>query len=330
MLIGLYEIDMSANTNFVKTKFIDNKVVLFLKSAIPYIGLIVVVLFFQIVTKGRLLTAGNLGTIFNQTFTTLLGASGIAYVIAQGNLDLSLGSIAGFSAVTSVVIGTQFGVAMSVVIAIITGGLIGLMTGSIHVVFRAPATILTICMQFLFRGLVNVTTLEGKFVPLSWSWIDSRPVKIAIMFIVVILSILFFEFTKLGKYSKAIGSGELASLQVGIPVGKYKIIGFIISGAVAGFCGFFMALRAGSVAPTTGVAFEMDVLLAIVLGGMPLSGGATAKIRAAFLGSITLAFLMNGLIVWGISDTVQQGIKGAILLISATASYERSNMEVIK
>lgn len=300
------------------------------KSVVPYIGLIFIIIFFQTVTKGRLLTNNNLRTVFNQLFTTFIGACGIAYVIAQGNLDLSLGAIAGTAAAISSILGTELGLVPTIIISLIVGGLIGSMTGFVHVFFKAPATIVTICMQFLFRGLVSVLTVQGLFVPLKWSWIDSIYIKLIVLAIFAISSLFLFEYTKLGKYSKAIGSGELAATQSGVPVNKMKLLAYVISGVVAGLCGFFMMIRCGSVAPTTGTSFEMDVLLAMVLGGMPLSGGSTAKIRAAFIGSITLAFLMNGLIVWGVSDTVQQGVKGAILLISATLSYERDNMEVIK
>lgn len=74
----------------------------------------------------------------------------------------------------------------------------------------------------------------------------------------------------------------------------------------------------------------MNVLLAIVLGGMPLSGGANSKVRAVILGSAMLAFLMNGLVIWGLNDLVQQGVKGAIFLIAVGLSFERGNIAVIK
>ncbi|NLM19292.1 MAG: ABC transporter permease [Clostridiaceae bacterium] len=301
-----------------------------LSSIVPYVGLLFIVLFFQIVTKGQLLKPNNLRTVFNQLFTTFLGACGLSFVIAQGNLDLSLGSVAGFAAAVAGIIGSSLGLVPTILISLIIGTIIGMITGLIHVKFNAPATIVTICMQFLLRGFIAVLTLKGLFVPLAWGWMDSITVKVIVISLFFVVFLYMFEYTKLGKHSKAIGSAQLAAAQSGVRVDKMKIFAYVISGMVAGLCGFFMMIRAGSVAPTTGTSFEMDVLLAIVLGGMPLSGGSHAKIRAAFLGSITLAFLMNGLIVWGVSDTVQQGVKGAILLVSATLSYERDNMEIIK
>lgn len=300
-----------------------------IRSIIPFIGLVFIIIFFQIATGGKLLTIKNLRTIFNQTFTTLLGACGIAFVIAQGNLDFSIGSIAGTAAAVSCML-SGGGPLVSLLVALLVGCAIGTLNGAMHVAFNAPANIVTLCTQFTFRGVIAVLTISGMFIPMSWSWIDTTTTKVCVIIVVIVLSVIVFEYTKLGKYCKAIGAGGIASVQSGVPLGKMKIIAFMISGTVAGLCGFFMMIRAGSVAPTTGTSFEMDVLLAIVLGGMPLSGGAGSKIRAAVVGSVMLAFLMNGLVVWGISDTLQQGVKGVIFLVAVTLSFERENLEVIK
>ncbi|MFV0411879.1 MAG: ABC transporter permease, partial [Oscillospiraceae bacterium] len=290
---------------------------------------IFIIVFFQIVTDGKLLAVRNLRTIFNQVFTVLLGACGVAFVISQGNLDFSIGSIAGTAAAVGCMV-SGGGPLISLVVALLVGCSIGALNGAMHVVFKAPANIVTLCTQFTFRGVIAVLTINGMFIPLAWSWIDSIPMKIAVIAVAVVVSLVAFEYTKLGKYCKAIGAGGIASVQSGVPLGKMKVISFMISGAVAGICGFFMMVRAGSVAPTTGISFEMDVLLAIVLGGMPLSGGSGSKIRAAVIGSVMLGFLMNGLVVWGIGDTLQQGVKGIIFLVAVAMSFERENLAVIK
>lgn len=300
-----------------------------IRTMIPFVGLVFIILFFYFATDGKLLTMRNLRTIFNQMFTLLLGACGAAFVISQGNLDFSLGSIAG-TAATFGCIASGGGPLLSVLVALLVGGGIGALNGLMHVAFKAPANIVTLCTQFTFRGVIAVLAMQGMFIPLSWSFIDSTGIKIAVMVAAVAAAYIAFEHTKLGKYCKAIGAGGIASVQSGVPLGKMKVISFVLSGVAAGLCGFFMMVRAGSVAPSTGTSFEMDVLLAIVIGGMPLSGGAGSKIRAAVIGSITLAFLMNGLVVWGISDTLQQGVKGVIFLLAVAMSFERENLAVIK
>lgn len=299
------------------------------RSSFPLIGLVFIVVFFQLTTKGRLLTTRNLNTVFNQAFTTLLGTCGVAFVISQGNLDFSVGAVSGVAAVFAAK-SAGAGPLVSLLVALATGLVIGTLNGLIHVGFKAPANIVTLCTQFTFRGVIQVVAVSGLFIPLSWSWIDSLKVKLIVAVVIVIITILIFEYTKVGKFSKAVGSNSLASIQSGVPMYKMRVIAFMLSGLAAGLCGFFSMVRAGSVAPTTGTALEMDILLALVLGGMPLSGGATSKIRSAIIGSAMLAFLSNGLIIWGINDNVQQGVKGIIFLIAVAISFERENIAVIK
>jgi Ribose/xylose/arabinose/galactoside ABC-type transport systems, permease components len=300
-----------------------------LRSILPFIGLVFIIVFFQVTTDQRLLSPRNLRTIFNQAFLTMLGACGVSFVVAQGNLDFSLGAIVGtaacFGALTS-----NMGFAASLVAAVAVGALIGLLNGSIHAGFGVSGTIVTLCSQFVFRGVTSILGSNGLFLPLSWAWLDSLEVKLAVAAAVLVLSYLAFEFTRLGKYSKAIGSSGPAALQSGVSLGSMRVLAYVISGSVAGLCGFFSLVRAGSVASTTGTSYEMNVLLAVVLGGMPLSGGAASKMRSAFVGSLMLAFLANGLIIWGVNDSVQQGVKGVILLAAVALSFERSNVDVIK
>lgn len=300
-----------------------------IRSLVPFVGLIFIIIFFQITTNGRLLMVKNLKTVLNQTFSIILGACGMVFVISQGNLDFSMGSVSGMAAALAAMV-CGAGPLVSLAVALVIGAAIGTLNGLMHVGFKAPANIVTLCTQFTFRGVVQVITATGLIIPMAWSWMDGIPVKIVVSIVLVLITIVVFEYTKFGKYCKAIGSGGAASIQSGVPLNKMKVLAFLLSGVAAGLCGFFSMIRAGSVAPTTGTGLEMNVLLAIVLGGMPLSGGASSKVRAVILGSAMLAFLMNGLVIWGLNDLVQQGVKGAIFLVAVALSFERGNIAVIK
>ena len=299
------------------------------RSLVPFAGLIFIIVFFQVTTGGKLLTTKNLQTILNQIFSIILGACGMVFVISQGNLDFSLGSVSGMAAAVAAMV-SGAGMAVSLLLALAVGAAIGALNGLLHVGFRAPANIVTLCTQFTFRGIVQVITATGLIIPMSWNWLDGTTVKIVVTVLLVAATVVTFSYTKFGKYCKAIGSGGVASIQSGVPLDKMKVLAFLLSGAAAGLCGFFSLIRAGSVAPTTGTGLEMNVLLAIVIGGMPLSGGASSKVRAVILGSTMLAFLMNGLVIWGLNDLVQQGVKGVIFLVAVALSFERGNIAVIK
>lgn len=301
----------------------------FIRSLVPFIGLVFIIVFFQLTTGGKLLTVRNLKTVFNQTFSIILGACGMVFVISQGNLDFSMGSVSGMAAAVGAMV-CGAGPVVSLAMAVLIGAAIGTLNGLLHVGFQAPANIVTLCTQFTFRGVVQVITATGLIIPMAWNWLDGIAVKVVVTALLLAITIVTFGYTKFGKYCKAIGSGGIASVQSGVPLNKMKVLAFTLSGVAAGLCGFFSMIRAGSVAPTTGTGLEMNVLLAIVLGGMPLSGGASSKVRAVILGSAMLAFLMNGLVIWGLNDLVQQGVKGAIFLIAVALSFERDNIAVIK
>ncbi|MFA6857346.1 MAG: ABC transporter permease [Treponema sp.] len=300
-----------------------------LQSLFPFIGLLFIIIFFQVTTGGRMLTSRNLRTIFNQAFPVLLGTCGVSFVLAQGNLDFSLGSIVGTAACFGSLCAGG-GLFFSLAASLLAGLLIGFLNGSIHAFFNVSGTVVTLCTQFAFRGVTIILGSAGLFLPLAWSWLDSVQLKILAAVFVFALVFFLFEYTKFGKYSRAIGAGSKAAVQSGIPLKKMKLLAYMFSGIMAGLCGFFALVRAGSVAPTTGTFFEMNVLLALVLGGMPISGGSAAKLRSALIGSAMFAFLANGLIIWGINDSIQQGVKGVILLIAVALSFERENAITIK
>lgn len=299
------------------------------RSLVPFVGVAFIIIFFQITTNGQLLTARNLRTVVNQIFSIVLGACGMVFVISQGNLDFSMGSVAGMAAALAAM-SSGAGIPVSLLVALVVGVGIGTLNGLMHVGFKAPANIVTLCTQFTFRGVISVIAASGLSIPMAWGWLDGTGVKVVVAAVLVVIVVVVFEYTKFGKYCKAIGSGGAASIQSGVPLNKMKVLAFVLSGAAAGLSGFFSMVRAGSVSALTGTGLEMNVLLAIVLGGMPLSGGASSKVRAVILGSIMLAFLMNGLVIWGLNDLVQQGVKGVIFLIAVALSFERGNIAVIK
>lgn len=120
--------------------------------------------------------------------------------------------------------------------------------------------------------------------------IDTFMIKFTIIIVVIITTYYFFVFTKLGKYCRAIGSGETAAKYSGVPVDKIKILAFVISGFLCRLCGFFTIVRTVASTSQTGMLFETDVLTALVLGGMPLTGGSSARIQSAIIGGLNTCY----------------------------------------
>ncbi len=148
------------------------------------------------------------------------------------------------------------------------------------------------------------------------------------MYVFIIIFVLF-EFTKLGKYSVAIGANHTAARASGVPVEKMRALAYVVSGLFGGFCGFLSMVRASASDVNMGTMFEVNVLTALVLGGMSLSGGSGVKVKAGVLGALMLTVIKNGMVLWGLNDKLQQAVTGIILIAAVTISYERKNVAVI-
>jgi ribose transport system permease protein len=130
-----------------------------------------------------------------------------------------------------------------------------------------------------------------------------------------------FEFTKTGRYSRAIGENETAAKFVGVPVDKIKIIAFALSGLMAGVAAVFSLATVGSTSQQMGVFLEIRVVMAIFLGGVLVTGGSSAKFYKILLGSFSIQIIINGLALINKSDShISQSVQGVLLLLILLAS----------
>lgn len=300
-----------------------------LLTSIPVIVLIVLVIFFELVSDGRLLSKMNIDALLNSMFSIALGAAGVSFLMAQGNLDFSMGGIVGLTAALSGFAAWKNPI-LAVIVGVGVGAVCGLLNGVIHAKFKVSAIITTLSTAFIFRGIQGTLITSGAVsLPSSMMFLENTPLKVALMAAAFIVGGIFYNKTRIGKYCKAIGSREEASYQSGIKVNKYKIGCFVLSGAVAGLVGFFYLVRAASASANTGSGFEFDVLLAMLLGGMPISGGSSARFRSVIIGSLIMTILSNGMILWGLDSVLQQLIRGIIFLVSVSISFDRRNLTTI-
>lgn len=295
-----------------------------------FLGLVIIVLIFQIASEGGLLQPRNIRLLINQSFIIMCGAMGASFVLAQGNLDLSLGGVVGITSTLGVMTAKVYGPVAALAVALVVGLCVGLIIGSVHVLFKVPAIILTICMMFALRGITWILNDDGSIaMPASLAKYDTLPNKLIVVGIVFVIVFILFEYTKVGKYSTAIGANATAARQSGVPVNQMKVLAYAISGFFGGLCGFLSMIRAASSSTNSGSMFEINVLTALVIGGMSLNGGSGAKMKSGLIGALMLAIIQNGLIIWGLNDKWQQAVQGAILIIAVAISYDRKNVVVI-
>jgi ribose transport system permease protein len=324
------EFAASAARNYTGTKAKGEAPKRFLKAFIPYLGLIFILVFFDTVNHGRLLAPRNFMPLVNQIFYTAIGACGMAFVIAQGNLDFSMGAVAGFAAALAA---RAAGIdpLLAAPVALLVGLVVGAVNGIVHAILNVPSFIATLAMSFMLGGLVLQVLDSGNIgLPLSMlSW-DNTLLKLGTLIVLLAVGAIAFEFTRFGKHSKAIGSRIDTAIQSGVAVRKMKILSFMATGLTAGIVGFFAVVRSGTATAITGGGLEMDALNALLLGGMPISGGANSKFRSVFIGSVMVAILVNGMTMWGLGTLVQQLVKGVIFIVAVALSFDRTNTAVIK
>jgi ribose transport system permease protein len=126
-------------------------------------------------------------------------------------------------------------------------------------------------------------------------------VLVLIILAVTLIVTYFFRYTKLGKYTRAIGANEVTTAQCGVNTTKWKVIAYMAFGACVAVGAFVMLMRTGSAGKGTGSGYAMDVMICLILGGMPLSGGMKSKVSSALIGTFTYVLLTNDLTTMGVN-----------------------------
>ena len=294
-----------------------------LNKIIPFLGLAIMILVFQVFGDGKLLTQGNIKSILNQSVYVAIMAFGAIFVYSHGGMDLSYGSVIGFSVLCGILVGRAGAPFPVIVIVNIVSAVVWFMlNGIVSVYLKVSPFITSLCIMYMCRGILNTVCAKEKYsVPVYIYNYDNWTVKIVVLVVAFIICYLLFEKSWIGKANKAIGGNPLAAQQAGVNVERTKMIAYLISGITVGVGGFVLMARAGIVSTSTGQGLEMNVITALVLGGVPLSGGSRAKMIGALIGSLSVIVLRNGLIILGVNERVIEGIQGLVLLIIVFLTY---------
>lgn len=314
---------LNAESAQVETKAQIGKIA---RVALPYAGLVIAVIFFSIATKGSFLQLDNLTTLINQSFTLILAALGATFIYAHGSLDVSLGSICMMSCISSVLaaVETQSGVVAFLVclgVSLLCSLIVALISCKLGVV----AFVSSLCVSFICQGLAGEMLDTGEIVMPTHiiEAVDRPAVKVIVIVAAIVICYVLFERTKIGVYNKAIGGNAAAAEQSGVNVHKYKILAYVISGVLLGVSSFFLICRISAASTTTGSGLHMDVMLAVILGGMSIRGGPKSNIAAPVIGSLTTYVLSNGLTLMRVDAYYVQFIQGIIFLLIIFCVFDK-------
>lgn len=294
-------------------------------SLIRYGLLALVVIVFSAATGGRLFSSYSIGSIISQLTPLMIMCVGMLFVFSHGNIDVAEGAVIAICALMSIEIINALGcsaggIVLALVLNIAVCELLYVGSIIISIKFRILSTIASLAIMFTARGLVTyfVSRTLGSIRLDDSSILDlfkETWFMILVMFLVAVCGWFIFTYTRVGKYSKAIGDNALSAEQSGANVNGIKYICYAIAGFCVALSTMFYLARTGSVTQNFGSGREMDVMISLILGGMLLSGGSKTRMSAAIVGSLTYILLTNGLSQLGIPDMYVSLVKGLVFLI---------------
>ncbi len=301
-----------------------------LKAVYPLLGLIFIVSAFAVLTKGQILTPRSIRLILSQVYPLLIASAGVFLVMTIGSLDFSQGSLLGLASIVVSAL-SFYSVPLAILGGILTGLAVGLLNGFFHVRFRIPSFIVTICTMYLFRGFCAYLTTNAPVsaIPTITAF-NQDWIKLCFAGGVLAVVFLVFHFSKLGVFLKSLGAGETATRFSGVRTDWVKILVFAAAGAITGIAAFINVIKVGSITATAGNQFETQILIALVLGGMPISGGAKSRFFAVPIGTLISLILNNGLVMIGLDTAMQQLVKGLIFLAVVALTIDRKALQTIK
>lgn len=283
-------------------------------------------------TSGSFFTRQNIFNVLRQISTNLFLACGMTMVIILGGIDLSVGSIIALSGSISAGCVARYNLPLPIALlmGLLVGLLVGMFNGAVISKTTIPAFIVTLATMNIAKGLayvytggspVRVVTKEWQF--LGAGYVGIFPTPVVILVIVLIITAIIMNKTKMGRHMYAVGGNQQAAEFSGIKVEKVKFFVHAFSGLMAGLAGIVLASRMYSGQPTAGDGAEMDAIAAVVVGGTSMAGGS-GKIGGTIIGGLIIGVLNNGLNLLNVNSFWQYVVKGVVILLAVFLDYFRN------
>lgn len=271
------------------------------------------------------LTTRNLFDMTFQFMEKSIIALPMAFIIISGNIDLSVASTLAMSAI---LMGASFQAGLNIwlaaLVGLAVGALGGLINGMLVARVRLPSLVVTLGTYALYRGVAfvilgdrAVTGFPPEFLYLGQGYVGNTPVPVPLV-IFAVLAVLFgllLHRTTFGRFVYAIGNNEQACRYSGVAVDRIKVILFVLSGLMSALAAVILTARFNSTRPNIATGFELDVITAVVLGGVSIFGGEGT------MPGVVLALFLVGVVARGMSlrnapGEIQNIVIGALLIVA--------------
>ena len=275
------------------------------------------------------LSVNNLLTVALQSSIIALVAIGMTFTIITGGIDLSVGSVAALCGALAAGFAAKLhlGTYPGILLALISGGVLGAISGLMIVRGGIPPFVATLAMMAIARGLTLVYTegrpiagLDAQFTFWGTGDIGGIPTPVIVVVVIALIAHLVLSQTTLGLHLYAVGGGEETARLAGVSSRRVKFSAYVISAVLAALAGVLLTARLWSAQPNAGTGLELDAIAAAVLGGASLAGGV-GGIGGAVAGALIIGVLSNGLNLLEVPSYNQQVIKGLVFIFAVLLDY---------
>ena len=300
-----------------------------------YAGLVVMLILFLIFNNGPRL-AYNFSSVVQAAAVYSILSLGAVFIYSMGFMDVSLGQQVGVYVILMILIGNKIGgvpgVVVGVLLVLVLALICGAINGAVSIFLGLPSIVTSLFLMFFFTGaqyLMMESTGENTIRLLqnvkpadrnTYTWL-----LIGIIALLTVIATYFFKYTKLGKYTRAIGANKVAAKQSGISLVKWQVLGYMALGFCTAIASFVMLTRTGTAGKGTGSGYAMDIMICLILGGMPLKGGMKSKISSALVGAFTYTLLGNVLTTMGVPLNWVNFVKACIFLLIVLLTCRKPN-----
>ena len=274
-------------------------------------------------TSDAFLTERNFVNVARQMVTTGLLSIGMYVVIRSGGIDLSVGSTVAFAGLLAAGLQAHMPLAAAISIALSVGVVVGLINGILIAYLRLQPFIVTLAMMGAVRGALYIYSETPTYASDAFflkvlgagKVFGVLPVPFLIFLACIPLVWVFMNYTRSGRAIIAIGMNPETVRLAGINVRLQTTLAYVICGFFAALAGVLLAARLGISQPSVGVAYELDAIAAVVIGGGVLGGGG-GSVGGMFGGVIALAVIDNVLNLFNVQSYYQQIVKGLVILVA--------------
>lgn len=276
----------------------------------------------------QFLTVGNQINLFQLSVEKIIVALVMTFIIINGEIDLSVGSMMGLAACAFGWLVKEQGIAApaAIGIALMIGVAGGALNGWFITRVGLPSLVVTLATLIGFRGLARVL-VEDRGLTDFPDWFDALgqqglvgPVPFALIAFAVLFVVLYvvLERSGFGRKTQVIGTNREVADYAGIDTNRHKMILFIASGTISAFAGLLYAARVGAVRGDVANGFELDIITIVLLGGVSIFGG-TGTMLGTLLAILIVLNIRNGMALLNITGHVQTGVIGLLLIASVIA-----------